>query len=570
MPVACRDREKALPDARWRAGLRRAQGGTQRQLQAWSLHRRGQMLLRRGFDVAADFATPRSSPRHARCAVAADQTGLTAARIGSKMPLEVEQAGVSMMPAGSPFSAVRRSFLVATLIIALSSVPGVAASTLVSQWNQALLDAVKATRASDLVTARALAIVHTAMFNAWAAYDDKSMSTQSGALLRRPQAERTGANKDKAVSHAAYTTLVDLFPSQQEKLAQTLRAMGHEPSDASADPASAAGIGNLAGRGVLYSRHRDGANQLGDLRQGGYSDWTMWRPVNPPDSIVEPRRFQPPSSVDAQGQKQVRNFGAAHFALVRPFALETPWEFRPTIAPVQTGSDDEAKRLAEELIRISAGLTEMQKATAEYWALESGTEQPPGFWAKLAQFVADKRGHTVDDDVKLFFALGNAMLDAGIATIDTKVAWNGARPEAFIKHYFRGATIHAWGGPGNGTQTMKGEEFRPYLPTSASPEHISGHSSFGAAAATLLRLATGGDTLGYEAVVPANSLRLDKGPAQDVRFRWNTFAEAADGAGWSRVYGGIHFTTGDRHGREMGEKVAHKAWRKAHVYFGAQ
>jgi hypothetical protein len=40
MPVACRDREKALPDARWCARIRRAQGGAQRQLQAWPLHRR--------------------------------------------------------------------------------------------------------------------------------------------------------------------------------------------------------------------------------------------------------------------------------------------------------------------------------------------------------------------------------------------------------------------------------------------------------------------------------------------------------------------------------------------------
>jgi hypothetical protein len=40
MPVACRDREKALPDARWRAWIRGTPGGAQRQLQAWPLHRR--------------------------------------------------------------------------------------------------------------------------------------------------------------------------------------------------------------------------------------------------------------------------------------------------------------------------------------------------------------------------------------------------------------------------------------------------------------------------------------------------------------------------------------------------
>ena len=60
----------------------------------------------------------------------------------------------------------------------------------------------------------------------------------------------------------------------------------------------------------------------------------------------------------------------------------------------------------------------------------------------------------------------------------------------------------------------------------------------------------------------------DTGPAQEIRFRWNTFSEAADAAGWSRVYGGIHFPTGDRYGRELGDKVAQKVWRKAQIYFG--
>ena len=453
--------------------------------------------------------------------------------------------------------------------ICLVCLPAVAAPTVPAQWNQALLDSVKAARAGDVVVARSLAIVHTAMFDAWAAYDDKALSTQTGSRWRRPQGERTQANKEKAVSYAAYRALVDLFPARQDALSQVMRGMGYDPADASTDPASAAGMGNLAARQVLYSRHHDGANQLGDLREGAYSDWTRWRPANTPEALTEPRRFQPPSSTNAQGQVQVRNFGAAHFALVRPFAMETPWEFRPVVGPMQTGSDAEAKQIAAENIRLSAKLGDFEKATAEFWALEAGTEQPPGYWAKIAQFVADKRGHRLDDDVKLFFAFGNAMLDAAIATLDVKVAWNGARPEAFIKYYFRGETIEAWGGRERGTQTINGENFQPYLPTSASPEHVSGHSSFSATGAMLIRLFTGSDALGYEAVVPAGSFKLDRGPAQDVRFKWNTLTEAADSCGLSRVYGGIHFWTGDRHGREMGEKVAQKAWRKAQAYFGA-
>jgi uncharacterized protein DUF6851 len=156
-----------------------------------------------------------------------------------------------------------------------------AGSAVVAQWNEALLEAVMSTRASDVATARALAVVHTAMFDAWAAYDGRAIATQTGALWRRPAAEQTDGNKEKAVSYAAFRTLVDLFPSQQEKLVRTLQAMGYDSGDASVELASPAGIGNLAARHVLYARHRDGANQLGDLREGAYADWTRWRPADP-------------------------------------------------------------------------------------------------------------------------------------------------------------------------------------------------------------------------------------------------------------------------------------------------
>jgi hypothetical protein len=448
------------------------------------------------------------------------------------------------------------------------SAQGLAEESVAVKWNRVLLEAVKATRTSDVATARALAIVHTAMFDAWACFDEKALSTQTGAIWRRPPAERTLANKARATSYAAYRTLVDLFPSQRDRLTQALRTVGYDPDDISADPTTPIGLGTVAGDRILYGRHKDGANQLGDLREGAYSDWTHWQPLNPPQKLIDARRFQPPTSVDAQGRIQVRNFGAAHFALVRTFAMDTPWEFRPQVGPVQTGTDAEAKRIGEETIRISANLNDVHKAIAEFWALDTGTETPPGFWSKLAQFVARKRGHGLDDDVKLFFALSNTMLDTAVATLDCKVAWNGARPEPFIRHYFRGEKIQSWGGKGHGTQTIRGEDFLPYLPTSASPEHVSGHSTFGAAGAMLLRLFTGSDALGYEAVFPANGLKNDSGPAEELRFRWNTFSEAADSAGWSRVYGGIHFTSGDRYGRELGDNVGKKAWRRAQMYFG--
>src|SRR5258706_14436617 len=108
------------------------------------------------------------------------------------------------------------------ILLSLMAVPALAEPTVAARWNQALLDAVKATRASDVVTARALAIVHTAMFNAWACYDAAAISTDTGGAWRRPAAERTPTAKQTAIRYAAYLTLIDLVPPPQAKLAHAL------------------------------------------------------------------------------------------------------------------------------------------------------------------------------------------------------------------------------------------------------------------------------------------------------------------------------------------------------------
>jgi hypothetical protein len=55
---------------------------------------------------------------------------------------------------------------------------------------------------------------------------------------------------------------------------------GFDPLDSSTDPSTPAGIGNLTAAAVLSFRHHDGANQLGDLASGAYSDYTGYQPVN--------------------------------------------------------------------------------------------------------------------------------------------------------------------------------------------------------------------------------------------------------------------------------------------------
>ena len=210
---------------------------------------------------------------------------------------------------------------------------------------------------------------------------------------------------------------------------------------------------------------------------------------------------------------------------------------------------------------------------AEYWSDGPETEQPPGHWMLFAQFVSARDHHSLDDDVKMFFGLSNALLDAGIAAWDAKREFDSVRPITAISVLFRGQKIRSWGGPGKGTVEMDGSDWIPYQlatsPTPPFPEYVSGHSTYSAAAARILALFTGSDRFGDEVTLPAGSSKIEPGltPARPVMLRWETFTEAADEAGLSRRYGGIHFERADLAGRKLGRLVADEVWRKAQDYF---
>jgi hypothetical protein len=56
-------------------------------------------------------------------------------------------------------------------------------------------------------------------------------------------------------------------------------------------------------------------------------------------------------------------------------------------------------------------------------------------------------------------------------------------------------------------------------------------------------------------------------PAKGIELKWETFTAAANEAGMSRRYGGIHFRAADLAGRLLGRFVAMEAWQKAERYF---
>jgi hypothetical protein len=156
------------------------------------------------------------------------------------------------------------------------------------------------------------------------------------------------------------------------------------------------------------------------------------------------------------------------------------------------------------------------------------SETPPGHWNLFAQGVSRRDGHDLDRDVAMFFVLNNALLDAGIAAWDCKRHFDSVRPITALRQRYAGERVRAWGGPGRGTREIDGRDWLPYqranFITPPFPEYVSGHSTFSAAAAEILKRVTGSDDFGGSVTVAPRSSSIEPGitPRVAVTLSWAT------------------------------------------------
>ena len=541
---------------------------------------------------------------------------------------------------------------VATLVTVLVCTTS-ARATVVSDWNAAALAEVrvsKALRNGPPIVARALAIAHTCMYDAWAAYDDIAVgTTDTAGSRRRPAEERSDENKAKAISFAAYRCLGNLYPdgSLPPPLAQPsvrLNAMllsrgygldetcNTDDQCRAADPSTAAGIGNIAAQAVIDARRHDGSNQYGDLtpapcpvltpwpmpcaatvygqtsanpdRTGAYSDYvadgyTPYVPANPlmgycnplvdvceRQDIADPNHWQPLIFSNGQacldsglGTEEtcpgIQIFVASHWERVTPFALTSASQFDDVLtipSPDFLRNSGQYQNDVNDMIQFSRSLNTQRKLIVEYWADGPSSELPPGHWGVFAQFVSQRDNHTIDQDARMFFAMHNASFDAGIVAWHIKRMYDGVRPITAIRFAKQGQTIYAWGGPGRPVEHIPGEKWSPYNPgtnlTPPFPGYFSGHSVFSRSSATVLSLFTGDDYFGFSTVLPANFGRVEPGiPPVPTTFSYATFSDAANEAGLSRLYGGIHFVDDNTTAQQVGYLIGVQAWSKALTYF---
>ncbi|HEY8557725.1 MAG TPA: vanadium-dependent haloperoxidase [Actinomycetes bacterium] len=288
----------------------------------------------------------------------------------------------------------------------------------------------------------------------------------------------------------------------------------------------------------------------------------------------------PPGATSCTGT--IQRFLTPFWDKVAPFALTSPSQFRPPGPYTYLGPDGKPSgKYADEVDKMtqySKQLDDFRKTTAEYWEDGTGTVTPPGHWNQFAQWVARRDAHSVDEDARMFFALNNGLLDASISAWDGKDHWDSVRPITAVRFLRKGQIIQAWGGPYQGPSYIKGEDWIPYRPPDdPSPpfaEYASGHSTFSMAAAEVLTSFTGRGNFELTVTIPAGSSKVEPRtatqpgvPAQPITLSWTNFQYAANQAGLSRQYGGVHFEHGDKDARAAGAKVGDNAWAKALTYF---
>ncbi|HSJ52028.1 MAG TPA: vanadium-dependent haloperoxidase [Actinomycetota bacterium] len=249
----------------------------------------------------------------------------------------------------------------------------------------------------------------------------------------------------------------------------------------------------------------------------------------------------------------------------------------------------------------------------------------PGF-----SFRIGGRGAPVDRlewDVKMYLALNGALHDAAVAAWGAKGYYDSARPISMIRYLGSlgqsgdpdGRSYHpdglplepglievvtrattaagerhehlaghegeiavlAWAGnpedpetQSSGSAWILATGWIPYQqPTFVTPSfagYVSGHSTFSRAAAEVLTAITGSEFFPgglFEWTIPAGSLEVEAGPTAEVRLQAATYFDAADQAGISRLYGGIHIPADDFAGRRVGSLCGTAAWELAQGYY---
>jgi hypothetical protein len=410
---------------------------------------------------------------------------------------------------------------------------------------------------------RTTTLLNHGWFDAIAPYGTSTVGVSS-RIDRRPPAERTDLNRNIAILHASYHVLNSLYPTYAAQWRTLLLGAGLNPDDASLDPATPVGIGNIAGKAVVAARENDGMNQLGNRKNNGlgksvtynprrYSDYTGYQPANTAQEIKDPSRWQPATVDNGYGIFRSQMFVTPQYRFVTPYSYPTPKAFK---APKPDASNFKNKALykqqVDQVLAASASMTDRQKMVAE---LFDNKITSLGFSALFASIAGNL---SLEEFVWYDFVTNLAAFDTGIAIWQEKTRWDAVRPFTAIRAIYGNQKVTAWGGPGRGTVTdLPANEWRSYLPVADHPEYPSGSASFCAAHAQSSRLFFGSDALGWAFTAPQGTSVIEPGvtPQADLVLSWATWTDFETECGLSRFWAGVHFPASIPAGADIGHEI---------------
>ncbi len=416
-------------------------------------------------------------------------------------------------------------------------------SDIVTDWNAAALNVVRdwTTISNDPyqgrivpsqppMVARNLAMIHTAMFDAAnAVVGGYEMYAFQGATNPNASVVAAVAAAAHGVASSLYVDVDELSiwdATLEESLATVIdedaRHQGIE-------------LGRQVADRILQLRTDDGSTAIATYTPGNNpGDWNRTQPDNLPPLLPQ-------------------------WPQVKPFAIPVGNAFRP--APPPSLASTEYAAAVDEVMDLgrldSATRNAEQTKIALYWADGGGTATPPGHWNRIASDVALKENLSLIENARVLALVNIALADAAISAWDAKYEFDFWRPIDAI----RKADLD-----GN-SATVKDDSWLPLIKTPPFPTYTSGHSTFSGAAAAVLSQLFGSN---YSFVGTSDSHSgLSQRPlaeSQIVSREFSSFEMAAQEAGQSRIYGGIHFqfdnTAGLDSGKQIGQFVVSSELRK--------
>jgi len=382
----------------------------------------------------------------------------------------------------------------------------VAHADVVTEWNNASLDAIRDGHTPPPIASRSLAILHVSI------YDAVNGIARTHEPYLVPSAVPASASREAAASAAAHQALVNLFPASTSSFDALHAAILAVIPDG---PQKTAGIvwGEFVANQILAARANDRSDA--NVPPPGGSGPGVWVPTPP--------AFLP--------------YLLPQWGFVMPFGMTSSSQFRPPGPPSldsqrYAADYDEVKELGAA---VGSTRTEDQTEIALFWADGAGTETPPGHWNSIAQTIATAQSNTLEENARLLALLNIAMADAATCAWDAKYTF----------HFWRPVTAIAFAEPEL--------NWMSFIVTPPFPDYVSGHSTFSGAAATVLALFYGTDDL---------PLTTGSDFLPGVYRSFATCLDAAEEAAMSRLYGGIHFRSANEDGLQAGISIGE--WTATH------